>query len=296
MADQGCHLPTGWDLLSAAPSYSAFAGILSGFLFLGIITLMTERVNSDSPSNISKTGAERREHRIIDARAQPTRRTVDRSRSLMLFLPAFLSLLASSFVFGLVSGEQVCARGYVEGIIASSLLAVGALGVFNGISWMLDAYGESLSAYGKSNDDLRRTSIIITYIAYILIIGSLEIFSIYIINDAFGNKPPSYALVPLGVYGPLLILSVAVTHRWFPPTDESSRAKAELASVYFPAAYVVIAIITGSLLNSYHPAEWQSLNDWKTYLVLSVALFFPAVTVVVYARSLPDWHRKNAGT
>jgi hypothetical protein len=296
MADQGCHLPTGWDLLSAAPSYSAFAGILSGFLFLGIITLMTERVNSDSPSNISQTGAERREHRINHVRTQPTRRTVDRSRSLMLFLPAFLSLLASSFVFGLVSGEQVCARGYVEGIIASSLLAVGALGVFNGISWMLDAYGESLSAYGKSNDDLRRTSIIITYIAYVLIIGSLEIFSIYIINDAFGNKPPGYALVPLVVYGPLLILSVAVTHRWFPPLDESSRAKAELASVYFPAAYVVIAVITGSLLNSYHPAEWQSLNDWKTYLVLSVALFFPAVTVVVYARSLPDWRRKNAST
>jgi hypothetical protein len=293
MADQGCRLPTGWDLLSAAPSYSAFAGILSGFLFLGIITLMTERVNSDSPSNISQTGAERREHRILDVRTRPTRRTVDRSRSLMLFLPAFLSLLASSFIFGLVSGEQVCARGYVEGIIASSLLAVGALGVFNGISWMLDAYGESLSAYGKSNDDLRRTSIIITYIAYVLIIGSLEIFSIYIINDAFGNKPPGYALIPLGVYGPLLILSVAVTHRWFPPQDESSRAKAELASVYFPAAYVVIAVITGSLLNSYHPSEWQSLNDWKTYLVLSVALFFPAVTVVVYARSLPDWRRKN---
>ena len=288
MAGPGCDLPTGWHLLGAAPAYSAFAGILSGFLFLGIITLMTKRVNSDSPNGSNQAGAERPEQGSVAVNTQPPRATIDRSRSLMLFLPAFLSLLGSSFAFGLVSGEQVCARGYDEGIIASSLLAVGALGVFNGISWMLDAYG-------ASNDDLRRTSIIITYIAYILVVGTLEIFSVYIINDAFDNEPPSYALVPLVVYGPLVIMSVVATRKWF-PTDESSRARAELNAVYFPAGYVLIALLTGSLLNAYHPAEWQSLNDWKTYLVLSVALFFPAVTVVVYARSLPDWRRKNAGT
>lgn len=285
MADPGCHLPTGWDLLGAAPAYSAFAGILSGFLFLGIITLMTERSYSDSTYSGSQAGAETRSHGN-SARAQPDKKVVNRSRSLMLFLPAFLNLVGSSFTFGLVSGEQVCARGYVEGIFASSLLGVGALGVFNGIVWMLDAYGES-------NDDLKRASVIFTYIGYLIVIVVLEIFSVYIVDDAFNNRPPYYALAPLIAYGPLLIMSVAATRKWFIP-NESGQARAQLGAVYFPAAYVVIVIITASLLNSYHPAEWHSLNDWKTYLALSVALFFPAVTVVVYARSLPGGHHKKA--
>jgi len=206
----------------------------------------------------------------------------------MLFLPAFLNLVVSSFLFGEVSGEQVCARGYIAGIFASSLLAVGALGVFSGIGWMLEAYGES-------DDDLRRTSAIFTYISYFIVIASLLVSSVDIINDIFNNKPPGYALVPLIAYGPLLIISVAATRKWFMP-DESSRRRAQLAAVYFPAAYMVITVITLSVLNSYRPAEWQSLSDWKVYLALSLALFFPAVTMIVYTRSLPDVHHKKAST
>ena len=287
MPDQSCHLPSGWDLLSAAPSYSAFAGILGGFLFLGIVTLMTERASSDSTHSRRKTGVEKRKGGN-SIHARPDKKTVDRSRSLMLFLPAFLSILISSFIFGLVSGEQVCARGYVEGIFASSLLGVGALVVFSGIGWMLDAYGES-------DEDLRRTSLIFTYISYLIVIVLLEVFSVYIINDAFDNKPPDYALVPLIFYGPLLIISVVVTRKWFMP-NENGRSRAQLDAVYFPTAYVAITIVTASALNSYHAAEWRSLNDWKTYLALSVALLFPAVIVVVYTRSLPDVDNKKART
>lgn len=286
MGDPVCQLPTGWDLLGAAPAYSAFAGILSGFLFLGIVTLLTERSNSYSADNEGQAGIETAGERA-SARSQPAKKAVNRSRALMLFLPAFLNLVGSSFTFGLVSGEQVCARGSVEGIFASSLLGVGALGVFNGISWMLDAYGES-------NEDLRRVSIVITYIWYFAVVGALEIFSVYIIDDAFDNRPPSYALVALIVYGPLLMISVTATRIWFMP-DESGWNRAQFAAVYLPAAYAVIVLIIDSLLNSYHPAEWQSLDDWKTYLALSVALFFPAATVIAYARFLPGGRHEKIG-
>jgi hypothetical protein len=204
----------------------------------------------------------------------------------MLFLRAFLCLLVSSFLFGEVSGDQVCARGYVGGLFASSLLAIGALGIFSGISWMLDAYGES-------DEHLRLTSAIFTYISYFIVVIALLASSIDLIKDALGNTPPSYALGPVLASAPLLMIFVVVTRKWFMPSEQH-RPRAHLATVYFPVAYMVIMAVILALMNSYGPAEWQSFDDWKVYLALGVTLFIPAVTMIVYTRSLPDVHRKAA--
>jgi len=261
MATQGCHLSSEWNMLDAAPAYSAFAGILAGFLFLAVITLMTER-------------------RSVGAQAK----TVNRSRPLMLFLPALLCLMVSSFLFGEVSGDQVCARGYVGGIFASSVLGIGALAGFTGIVWMLEAHGES-------DESLKHTTIIFIYVSYLVVIASLLVGCIDLTNSAFHNKPPVYAIAPLVAYGPGLLISVAVTRKWFMP-NESSSSRAQVVAVYVPYAYVVITIITLGLLNSFHPAEWRSIDDWKVYLTLGLALLFPALSVITCTRTLPGVHHK----
>jgi uncharacterized membrane protein len=122
-------------MLDAAPAYSAFAGILGGFVFLAIITLMAERRSSVSSAQEETKNSSQTDELL----AQNDKRAAGRVSTLRLFLPALLSLLVSSFLFGEVSGEQVCDRGYVEGLLTASLLAVGASGVFSGIVWMLDA-------------------------------------------------------------------------------------------------------------------------------------------------------------
>jgi hypothetical protein len=265
MANPGCSLPSGWNMLDAAPAYSAFAGILGGFLFLGIMTLLTDRRDSDKPEGETET--------------QRGKQRVDRSRTLMLFLPALLCLLASSFGFGEASGDQVCTRGFIGGMFASSLLAVGALAVFCGIAWMLDAYGES-------NEELRRTATIFIYISYVVIIASLTAGAADLIDNVFDDKPPRYVQLILVLYVLLLLISAAVTRKWFMP-DKYGRPRAQLAAVYFPAAYLVIIVIIEAVLNTYGPAEWRSFDDWKVYLALSVSLFFPALTMIAYTRALP---------
>jgi len=277
MANPSCHLPGGWSILDAGPAYSTLAGVLGGFLFLGIITLMTEGRNPDN--NSGRRGAQARNQRNGTSNP-PSSRAIIRARTLMLFLPALLSLLVSSFLFAEVTGEQVCNRGYIEGVLAASLLAIGALGIFSGIAWMLEVYHES-------NEDLRRTSVTFTYISYFIVIASLTVSGVDIISDAFNNNPPGYALGLLIAYAPLLLISVVIVRKWFVP-KESHRSGSQLAAVYVPAIYVVITLVLYAVLTSYNPSEWGSLNDWKTYLALSVALFFPAVTVIIYARALPD--------
>jgi hypothetical protein len=264
-------------MLGAAPAYSAFAGILGGFVFLIIITLMTDRRDFTTAQTHGPQNA---------VTILPSKSTIDRTHALMLFLPAFLSLLVAAFLFGEVSGEQICARGYTEGMLAASLLAIGGLGIFSAISWMLDAYGES-------SEDLRRTALVFTYISYFVIVALLTESGIDVIQNALQNELPNYALIPLVVYGPLLLLLMVAARRWFTPS-ESRRSRAQLTVVYLPAAYIVIAVITYSILTSYSPGEWKSLNDWKAYLAVSIAMFFPAITMIAYARALPSMRRKKA--
>jgi hypothetical protein len=260
-----CKLPGGWNFLAAAPAYSAFAGILGGFLFLGIVTLMTERDHSH--------GAKER---------HDDRRIASRERTLMLFLPALLSLLVASFLFGEVSGEQVCARGYVEGMIAASLLGIGGIGVFSGIVWMLDVYA-------ASTRDLRLTAKVFTFISFFIVIALLADSGEDVIENAFSNNAPWYAIWPIIVYGPVLLILVAAVRLWFMPGDEKHSARARLTAVYFPASYVVVAVVLYSILTSYVPKDWPTatLSDWKTYLATSVALFFPGANLVIYARAIP---------
>src|SRR5689334_7818140 len=108
MAD-ACQLPGGWSMIASAPSHSQFASVVGGFIFTGIVLLI-----EGGKSNGNSTSR--------------------RVPALMLFLPALLSLLVSSFLFSEVAGEQTCIRAYAGGVLAAGLLGVGAVGVFSGVS------------------------------------------------------------------------------------------------------------------------------------------------------------------
>jgi hypothetical protein len=277
MANSGCSLPSRWNMLDAAPAYSTFAGVLGGFLFLGIITLLSVRRDQDSSSGEADRETDKPEG---GKGTQGGIQRVDRSRTLMLFLPALLCLLVSSFGFGEASGDQVCVRGYVGGMFASSLLAVGALAVFCGIAWMIDAYG-------VDDEQLRRAAAIFIYVSYAVIIASLLAGAVDLIDNAFDNKLPGYVQVLLVLYVLLLLISAVVTRKkWF--IRHGDGAVAQLAAVYFPTAYLVIIVIIEAVLNTYGPVEWRSFNDWKVYLTLSVSMFFPALTMIAYTRALPE--------
>ena len=257
-----CHLPGGWSMLDAAPGYSAFAGILGGFVFAGLVVLMTE---SRISVEVSSKGDE----------------SLTRARTLMHFLPALLSLLISSFLFSEVSGEQVCARGYVEGLLAAGLLGMGALGVFSGIALMLEVFGEA-------QEDLRRTARIITYIAYLTVVCLITVSGYDIAVNAYKNRPPGYLTGGLVSYGVLMLVLLGAVRLWFVPS-EKNRDRAQLQAVYATSVYIVVTVVVYAVLTSYSPADWRSIDDWKTWLALSVTLVLPALSLLAYARAIPHF-------
>lgn len=118
-----------WSPLGSASSHSQLAGVLAGLVFAGIVVLFSDR----NPNT-------------------------QRTRAVVLFSGSLLALVVASLIFGVIAGEQVCAKAWTETVPASGLLGLGALGVFAGISWLFNAY----------DDDYGRTTRLITVITYTL--------------------------------------------------------------------------------------------------------------------------------
>jgi hypothetical protein len=128
-------LSHGWDIVATAPATSTLAGILAGFVFLGVATLITQK----------------------DPRVP---------QALALLSCAFVVLGFDSYLFGLVAGngsDTDCARVWAESIPASGMLTVGGLAVITGISWLVavrDSYvkdsGSGQSASFAASDEAWR--------------------------------------------------------------------------------------------------------------------------------------------
>lgn len=107
-----------WSVLSSAASHSQFAGVLGGFLITAIALLMDKK-NRES------------------------------IHTLALFSSAVLILMLSSFLFSLITGNQVpaegdargiCAVAWTQGAVSTGMLAAGATALFGGLGWMLASH------------------------------------------------------------------------------------------------------------------------------------------------------------
>jgi hypothetical protein len=107
-----------WSVLSSAASHSQFAGVLGGFLITAIALLMDKK----------------------------SRESI---HTLALFSSAVLILMLASFLFSLITGNQVpaegdargiCAIAWTQGAASTGMLAAGANALFGGLGWMLASH------------------------------------------------------------------------------------------------------------------------------------------------------------
>jgi hypothetical protein len=102
----------GWSIFTPASLDSQIAGVLAGFTFSGIVFLF----GRPGPKNTQALG---------------------------LFCAAFVALGFDSQLFGTVSGgtpDPFCARVWGEEMTAAGMLAVGAMAIITGTSWLLASH------------------------------------------------------------------------------------------------------------------------------------------------------------
>jgi hypothetical protein len=99
--------PADWNPIAGGGPASAFAAVLAGFVFIGMVYVLTEGFD--------------RYH----------------GHTLMLFMAAFVCLAAGSYIEALASGETACLRAWSEEMFSSGLLAVGSTAMLAALAWLL---------------------------------------------------------------------------------------------------------------------------------------------------------------
>jgi hypothetical protein len=119
-----------WSVLSSAAANSQLAGVLGGFLITAIALLFDRN---------SREGV----------------------HTLALFSSAVLILMLDSFLFSLITGNQVpeegdrrdiCAIAWTQGAVSTGMLAAGATALFGGLGWMLASHAVNKVSDQESDD------------------------------------------------------------------------------------------------------------------------------------------------
>jgi hypothetical protein len=266
-----------WNPLGSAPLHSQLAGVLAGLVFAGIVVLFSER--NPSPQ---------------------------RTRALVLLSGALLALALDSFIFGVVSGEQICAKAWTETMPAGGLLGLGALGIFGGICWLFNAYDDH---YGRTT----RLARVITYTVALIVGYHLQVAATSYLNAlrASGvNTPPSWLVTVVNAYAVLIVLIILSygAARWLSsrrggrrtgrrsgagtgPDGGTSRDRLDQAAMqaaYLSVFYVIVVAAMAGTLFSRTAGEWiPRTPTWVVVSATLLSLAIPTLALLAQLRALP---------
>lgn len=109
-----------WNPITSAGAASAFAAVLAGFVFAGIVVTLGQP-HPDAA------------------------RQVHADRALKLLLAAFFTLAVDAYLYAISGGEQVCLRGDTEQAMNGGGLALGAILILLALGWLVVAYKRDAS-------------------------------------------------------------------------------------------------------------------------------------------------------
>lgn len=278
-------VPNDWSIVTSASANSQLAGVLAGFVFTGFVILFSR----EGPKN---------------------------AQTLSLFVISFLVLAFDSYLFGYVTGngdERVCARVWTVGMVASGMLAAGAIALICGIAWLVVDYldtaiGEYDHAFlrrGGRAQKMQYLSLLATMLpvcvqlpATLLLTSTMIIFCLVVVPP---GASLSYAwlwitnLTP--VMAGILVVIIRVLRRRKmrreAPADSGRHEITELGRGYLLAvggllAYATVGpIIAGAV--TYIPGEWWSDYWWAVAgIVLAIGLIVPTVLATALTSVIPD--------
>jgi hypothetical protein len=242
-----------WSPIASAPVHSAFAGVLAGLVFAGIVVLL------------SGTGDQ-----------------VRRTNALVTFGSSFLVLAFDAFLFGVVAGERVCGRAWTETLYASGLLGLGALGIFAGICWLIDA-GDTTS--GR----MTRFYVVTTYVIALIVsyhIGSTA--SEYLNDVRLTSGAPGWLVTVTAAYRWIMLAAVLLTGASLRFRRRWSTSRPVVTSAAYAYVACVVLALYGSGSVSGDAQDWTHPSAALVAGNTSVALMFPALAVLAQVITLPS--------
>ncbi len=285
-ASDGTCAGTGWSAVESAPANSQLAGVLAGFIFAGIVMIITERKAS-----------------------------VARITALRVLISAFIALALDSYAFSLLNGdvaENACARIWTESLIASGMLAVGAVAVMASISWLLSAYIETQSGEAESGPPSAQSIIGLATLERLLrrIVYGVTVMTVVLLSTV-ANDYVNVAFAGRGKpwwgpsISPLYVLSASlgmIGITWWrqrraeeqSPTDYPSRNALSTAFAavisYALCGTTAIGITTSTPIRFWNPAP-----NFLVIVTISFVLVVPVPAMLALIYAMPNPRASGEG-
>ncbi|MFI6229873.1 hypothetical protein ACIBCR_21445 [Micromonospora echinospora] len=269
--DQTCN-EAAWNVAGAAPAMSALSGLISGFMFAGLIVLLVER-----------------QPRIPSARIP----------ALTPFLAGFIALGLCSYQFVLISGEsdQACRRIWAATAVSSGMLAVGTVAAVGGVVLLVHAYFDRATSApgvdvhsdpaGAPERLLRVAFLSVALISEILLLGRVgEAIWVWL------GLPRDWKTA-----GPVLVVTAIVIcfawitryafgspHRERQPSDPNIRRlnTASLLAILFSAAGTAILGALLAIVNG----DWNKADSWLGWLFAVPSVAIPSIAIWLFTRGV----------
>ena len=278
-----------WSMLSSASANSQLAGVLGGFLITAIALLFDRN---------SREGV----------------------HTLALFSSAVLILMLDSFVFSLMTGTQVpddgdrrgiCAIAWIQGAVATGMLAAGATALFGGLGWMLASHAVNKAPTDDARD-IRAFSFLadlggwLTFAAAMATTVILSETSIDYLHFMFGRRPELWltGLIVTSAGAVILVdfILVYVRTRALPKSlsDTAASTRLALRSIKVATVCTVLLAIVASWLAltlARFPKDWLTApNTGVVITVLVITFCLPTVvsTAICYSVASTDPHQAAA--
>lgn len=259
-----------WSSIGSAAAESAFAGILAGFVFLGMIAIWTV----EHPAS-RKAGE------------WPKRR----SYALQFFSVAFIVLALDSYTTAITSGEVDCNRASVEEAFSGGALGIGAAIMLAGLAWQLVTLSERV----------RELKQILRWMLSglgFLILFMLSLSAMGIGDQLLGSRSHQFVDRAPWILGGTLLVATVAAARFGPKADSKHIDLAVLvASLAALADGIFSALLSGfggTLSIKYLATASTTLIDGIVVLavlmpgIALIATAAPAVAAVTRDRSDPS--------
>jgi hypothetical protein len=247
----------GWSPITAAASQSAIAALLAGFVFTGIIVVL------------SAADALKREA----------------AQALKLLFTAFFGLAVTSYLLAETAGEQVCLRAET-----TDALALGALGTFAVI--MITSLTWLVVAYKQDDNNVLKFLHSLMYVSCMFIVLLLSTHSTNYLGAELPNQPHSVVDTVLYAASGLLLVAAAFWI-WKVPTHRSKSSDVSITSdravnwcAWAALIYLTLTSLAAGVAESLPARMWSPPAAWPINLAAASSLVLPLAVLTLAIRGL----------
>lgn len=275
-----------WSDAGSAATYSQLAGVLAGFVFTALILVLGRN------------------------------RTLSDLHTLSLFLTAFIVLALASYLYGVLSGDNLaaaCGRAATEDQIASGLLGLGATVLVSGLSWLLAGHAtpnegdpgvrprstivQLVRLIRGSDEDgaavIELASRLVVYGVGLVAIALLAVTAASYVGLSFSGNAPAWLQLCVQVIPVAAFLVVAIMKSLLPrilpkrgrrAVADRRLGKATAIYTLLSITYAVLGTVLSGTLANIPVADWTPVPPAIAViaLVVSTAMPIPIILAFVY--------------